>query len=117
MRTGLAYGPWTTPRTCARTLLAEVVPTPGGVFLRASADAERAGAIVLTAYVEAVAAEHVRTEAEHHVVRLTAQRACVASGGRREVAVPPRGALIRVRFGVGLGWGWDCSPLCATVMR
>ena len=100
------------PRTArARASRTEVVPTPGSIVLRASAVAERARAIVRAAYVEAVAVGHVRAEAEHHVVRLTVQRARVASGGRREVAVPPRGALIRVgRVGVrlesGCGWGW-----------
>ena len=93
----------------ARASLTEVVPTPGSIVLRASAVAERARAIVRAAYVEAVAAGRVRAEAEHHVVRLTVQRARVASGGRREVAVPPGGALIRVgvgsRLGLGLGSG------------
>ena len=99
----------------ARASLTEVVPTPGSIVLRASAVAERARAIVRAAYVEAVAVGHVRAEAEHHVVRLTVQRARVASGGRREVAVPPGGALIRVGVGSGLGLGlglWLQPSMC-----
>ena len=93
--------------TNAASSLTNVVPAPGSVVFRASAVAERARAIVRAAYVEAVAVGRVRAEAEHHVVRLTVQRARVASGGRREVAVPPRGALIRVgRVGVRLESGW-----------
>ena len=94
----VAVSPHTRSRPRARTSLAKVVPAPRGVVPRASAVAERARARVRTAYVEAVAAGRVRAEAEHHVVLRAVQRARVASGNRREVAVPPRGALV-----LGLG--------------
>ena len=93
--------PHTRSRPRARTSLAKVVPAPCGVVPRASAVAERTRAHVRTAYVETVAAGGVRAEAEHHVVLRAVQRARVASGDRREVAVPPGGAL--VRFGAGVG--------------
>ena len=99
----MVVSPHTRSRPRARTSLAKVVPAPCGVVPRASAVAERARARVRTAYVEAVAAGRVRAEAEHHVVLRAVQRARVASGNRREVAVPPRGALVRVGAAVGAG--------------
>ena len=98
----MVVSPHTRSRPRARTSLAKVVPAPCGVVPRASAVAERARARVRTAYVEAVAAGRVRAEAEHHVVLRAVQRARVASGDRREVAVPPGGALVRVGPELGL---------------